>query len=510
MNMTYAPPKPFPAPSGMKVKMWLEQQIWGHRFLNDQTPWLLLLEAIGIMASRVADKNCPALFEGIEAGHESFKYTLYARTNLRAILFKDRHIDEIADGQATSDSVMWALWLDRVPGGRDRFGYLQKRFTNFRSFRNAVSLLRGAEVDAGRKRRPTSRHLAPRGFEMLSADYGERKSGFDKDRRFFSRGGELLYMMLNRSASRPELETAVRAHLGTDSRWNALARVLQPATPPTDEVMDFDVGYLPLPKHPAYDRAGEDWLAILSLTGLPEDNKPELLMRLSGLSVVLYMLERAAETVGENPPPMPIDMVSANTTAVQKISKDQFRRNRELTRMAIHRVIDDFVQSEDWKQALKQANPHRAVSDLVQNKFDYTVQSTMPRDVPDEMRQYAIAAHDQHLGQVTGICADQIGFCVARRGNGRWYGASDGLLEALVLANVREPMEYEDFLKRLWTRYRIVIGSEIGREQFEAVNYSSFKANQRLLEDRLRILGLVKRLSDDCAFVSNPFFESNR
>ena len=62
-------------------------------------------------------------------------------------------------------------------------------------------------------------------------------------------------------------------------------------------------------------------------------------------------------------------------------------------------------------------------------------------------------------------------------------------------------MEFETFLERLWRRYGFVIGSEAGRQEFANANYEHFKANQRLLEDRLRILGLLKRLSDDCAFV---------
>jgi hypothetical protein len=106
---------------------------------------------------------------------------------------------------------------------------------------------------------------------------------------------------------------------------------------------------------------------------------------------------------------------------------------------------------------------------------------------------------------VVGFYADQIGMAVARRGNGRWYAASDGMLEALVLANVTAPMEFEAFLDKLWARYGFVIGTDAARREFAEGNYEHFRSNQRMFEDRLRILGLSKRLSDDCAFVINPF-----
>jgi hypothetical protein len=499
-----------------KIDVWLEQQVWGHRFYNDQTPWLVLLEALGIMACRNADKNNDRIFPGLEGGrHERFTYSMAPRRELRAILFKDRHIDEIADSdEFGSDNTRWARWFDRIgTGGRGeaQFGYLKDRFTRFSSFRNAVALLRSAEVESGRKRRATSRHLAPRGPAMLAADYGETKSDTaNKDRRFFARGGELLYLMLNRSSLRERLEPLVAARLLTEnSRWNALAKVMQPKE--QGQSLDFDVGYLPMPSHPGYDRIAEDWASVLSLTELPDDHVPEPLMRLTGLGIIRYMVERASEVLGTPPPPIPLDMVAASTVGVKRISQDCFRRHRDMTRSAIVKLTEDFAASPEWKEALAMPNKARAANDLVAQRFGFAWGETDfrpdPEEYPAHIAREAIADHDQHLGRVIGFYAEQIGLAVAVRGSGRWYAASDGLLEALVLANVREPLEFEIFLRKLWDRYGIVVGSEVGRDAFEAANYGHFKANQRLLEERLRVLGLVHRLSDDCAFVHNPFFE---
>ncbi|QEL21916.1 hypothetical protein FQV39_04470 [Bosea sp. F3-2] len=502
--------KPLPGSLEIRnIEIWLEQQIWGHRFFSDQTPWFLLLEALGVIASRAADKNHDRIFPGEPADgkHEQFSYSMSTRPALRILLFKDRHIDEIADSQAVSDNSMWSRWFDLVPGGEPQFGYLKDRFTRFSAFRNAVALLRGAEVESERKRRPNSRHLAPRGPDMLAADFGETTNGgINKDRRFFARGGELLYLMLNRSQHRDKLENAVRERLlSPGSRWNALAKILQPeGQQPT---AGFEVGYLPLPKHEVYDTLAQDWLALLSLRGLPEDNLPEPLMRLSGLAVINYMTLRSAEVLGVSPTEFPVDMISPDTLAVQRISKDCFRRHRDQSRLAIGKIVEEFAKSPEYLDAAKQANPFRAMKELVEKRFNYGLASTPLARVPAELKEQAISNHDQHLGRVVGFYAEQIGFAVARRGTGRWYAASDGLIEALVLANVKHPMEFETFLETLWKRYRIVIGSGVGRQAFQTANYAHLKANQRLLEDRLRVLGLLKRLSDDCAFVTNPFVE---
>lgn len=491
------------------VEIWLEQRIWGHRFYNDQTPWLLLLETMNIIVARAQDLNEKFIFPGIGDLHEAFEYRMQRRSQLRHLLFSDRSINEIADGQSIADSSLWNAWLTRQPNEGKSYEYLRDRFTRFDGFRNAVTLLRGAEIESERDRRPTSRHLAPRGVDMLAADYGESKSGgVNKDRRFFARGGELLFLMLNRSAKRTCLEPLVRSRLaGDSSRWNMLAKALQPSTAETAVVID-NIGYLPLGHHSAYDRIAEDWIATLSLSALPDDSIPELLMRLSGLGVLAYIVARGADILGERAPPFPIDMVSPETLNVQKMSKDCFGRHRDLSRRAIKCLIFTLTSSAEWKAAQLQANPAGALRALVEANFAFEAEETEAAKMAEEIEKTALDKHEERLGKVVGFYAEQIGLAVAKRGSGRWYAASDGMLEAIVLSNVTEPLEFEAFLERLWDRYNFVIGSTIGRREFETANYEHLKMNQRLLEDRLRILGLLKRLSDDCAFVVNPFFRA--
>lgn len=68
-------------------------------------------------------------------------------------------------------------------------------------------------------------------------------------------------------------------------------------------------------------------------------------------------------------------------------------------------------------------------------------------------------------------------------------------------------MEFQDFLDELYEKYGFIIGdkqafklTEAGRADLEA-----FSDNARRLEQRLASMGLLRRLSDACAYVENPF-----
>ncbi|MNC55753.1 hypothetical protein D3C75_1053020 [compost metagenome] len=68
-------------------------------------------------------------------------------------------------------------------------------------------------------------------------------------------------------------------------------------------------------------------------------------------------------------------------------------------------------------------------------------------------------------------------------------------------------MEFKLFLKLLYDRYGFIIGDHQARDIIDAGNadQEDFSNNARRLEERLASLGLVRRLSDSCAYVENPF-----
>ena len=68
------------------------------------------------------------------------------------------------------------------------------------------------------------------------------------------------------------------------------------------------------------------------------------------------------------------------------------------------------------------------------------------------------------------------------------------------------------FLRILFDRYGIVIGEREAEFVMEDNDFDkkAFQANANRLEQRLSSLGIVKRLSDACAYVINPYAEESR
>jgi hypothetical protein len=68
-------------------------------------------------------------------------------------------------------------------------------------------------------------------------------------------------------------------------------------------------------------------------------------------------------------------------------------------------------------------------------------------------------------------------------------------------------MEFQAFLQLLFDRYGLLIGDQQALPFIEngSADQEDFSDNAQSLEDRLASLGLLRRLSDSCAYVENPF-----
>ena len=68
-------------------------------------------------------------------------------------------------------------------------------------------------------------------------------------------------------------------------------------------------------------------------------------------------------------------------------------------------------------------------------------------------------------------------------------------------------MEYKEFLSRLFSRYGLVFGEREAEQVLDSEEFDkkAFQANAERLEQRLGSLGMLRRLSDACAYVQNPY-----
>lgn len=504
-----------------QMTLWCEFPIWGLLLYDDQPPWLATLETLHICFSR-SRENKP-VFPGPPTNadgqpiHEWLQYDVPLALGLRHLLFDDQHIDEIA-GSGMDDSAMWSTWIQELGDSPPvDLAHLRKAFPHFPDLASAVALLRSGQVDGNNNRRPTSRHLLPLGDAMTFADVKE--GALTADRRFMRRTGELMYLMLNRSPLRVEIEALIKSRLvAAHSPWNRLARKLMGRDVRDDETRPLTTGFLPLLEHKAYERLAHDWCAILSLTRMPVATSLASLARLSGFNLLLYVVERSVDIV-EGPdghvPPYVMDMVGASSSGLRKLSDSLYKRHRRLPQEAMRTFVETYRESEEWTQIENGEQSSLTARNVLAQRFLWNRDiGTDPYSMPSAREQIEVLLNEvqrprsHSVGAMYVAHGRQTGAVIARAGAGTWYAPNDELIEALVLANVNGPVELEAFLRQLYERYHIVIGAQEAMLAFDGELpeiEASFRENERSFEDRLRMLGFLQRKSDDCAFVTNPF-----
>ena len=499
-----------PAKYRSDVNVWVDEAIWGHRLYNDQTPWLVFLEFLAIFRSR--DQEGMALNENRQDGaHESFTYHIPRLIPLRQLIFNNPHIRHI-EATHDADSERWHHWLKAI-GTADDFSYLKDRLGSFSRLARVIEFFQTTAVEPHRQRRWSSKFLFPYGPNCLYADLPKNIND-SPDRRFFARSGELLYLMLNRSGAEREIARAISDRLlRKDEQWNRVVSALLPEGFRTDSnLVSSAIGYLPFPERVEYKLLADTWLRLLRLD-VPGETLHDPLMRLSALHMLLYMLRRAHEEVGEpNEPKFVLEIASPRKTTLFDLSAETFGVNRMLSTRAVRAYVESARDTQGWQEALEARDPADAVRDYLMERFEWDPDDGPPSGDPETifqtLRSYAEKRHQQHVGKVHSEWTRQIGLAVSRRGAGTWYAPDDSLLKALVMCIVDEGREeYHRFLAKLYDQFRLVIGASEAERAFGSlpIDQNAFMQNSQRLEQRLRILGLLRRLSDDCAYVENPF-----
>lgn len=492
------------------VNIWIDEAIWGHRFYNDQTPWLVLLEFLSIFVSRQATGF--ALMENPQpSSHEQFSYSIPRLIPLRELIFNNPHLQHI-ESVGRSDAEMWNSWLKQFNDDYD-FSFLKERFVSFSRLARIVEFYQTTSIEPHRQRRWSSKFIFPYGSNCLYADLPTNING-SPDRRFFARGGELLYLMLSRSGSGPEISNKIsKILLSDDKSWNNVINALLP--PDYDRFSNSitnRIGYLPFETREEYSELANTWLQLLELD-VPGEALLDPLMRLSSLHMLLYMLRRSNEEIGNDAEPkIVLEIASPKRTSIFELSKENFSANRVLSSRAVRAYADSALQAPEWYAVHSAVSPPEAARQFLTERFSWNPDDGAPSGDPEtifnSLRSYADKRHQQHVAKVHAEWSRQIGLSVSRRGAGTWYSPDDLLLKALVMCIVTEGREeYHRFLAKLYERFRLIIGVAEAERAFGYLpsDQNAFMQNTQRLEQRLRTLGLLRRLSDDCAYVENPF-----
>lgn len=510
------PPATLPPPprhGHLEDQLWIDEQIWGHRLWDSQSPWLLFLEFLNVA---MAEHRAGRLFAEPE-GHNTLVYRPYRRMHLRNILFNSESLQQIAE-RCPDSRTAWTEWLGSMTENArgvspPDFSYLVARFQSFRQFASLVRMLKGAAVEGETNRRWSSRFVFPFGCNAVYEDtIIDRQGEARRDYINFGRTGELLYLMLCRSRSAGRLKDFFGRFFSSSNAWNDLLALLQPGPDEHTEARRYS--YLPYREHPSFDLLADDWSRILDLQ-LPGFDAFPHLVTLGALHVLLYELQVARWWVGNVARiTFVCEMVAPKKTLVRELSFLSYQENNLLSQRAVEAYLRRCVaenpgwrEIEDQPGALDQA---REILDAVvrwpQAPQDYEGCHD-PKSMLNELRRLATGRHRQHVANVHRSYGRDVGL-VSKRGTSKLrYAPTDGLLKALILSNVERRVELKEFLVRLCERYGLIIGDReaeaaLDRDLFDK---KAFQANAHRLEQRLGSLGVLRRLSDACAYVQNPF-----
>lgn len=504
-----------------QLNMWVDESIWGHRLYDEQTPWLCILEMLCITQSETEKGRA-----FVESKFNELKYEVHPRLYLRNILFNNPHIEAVAT-EYLDDGERWQMWIEAMSsnvGGlaSPDFSYLKTRFDNFKDFSEIVKFLQSSAIEGDSNKRWSSKFVFPYGPNCLYEDLRITGDKVTNDRRFFGRTGELLYLMLCRSGRGEEILSRLECigiinpnhsidHKG--SKWNQLVLALQSPTERGAPRTSGSPPYLPYEKLPDYERLAEDWLSILGCD-LPDYDALPHIVTITGLHLIIYLLSRAKASVGEfTPPSFVLEIVAPKKTTVRELASDEFQKNNNLPRRAIEHYIRSTVNSPEWQDCLNSYNPVEDTIDLLKERFVWSAKdeesdgSGSPEELLNSLRENAVKRHQQHLAKFHGSWAREIGLSSSRGSRRTRYAPNDSLLRTIVLSSVSTRMEFQEFLEKLHDKYGFIIGDHQAEALINSgdADREDFVANAERLERRLASIGLLKRLSDACAYVQNPF-----
>lgn len=490
----------------------VDEHIWGHRLYDEQLPHLAVLEFLGVLGSNV---NNPLQ----AAPTERVRYRPQRQIRLRGLLFNNPYVESVRE-RAIPDEDKWKAWkelfADDATGlGDDDMNYLQQVFLSFDDFAKAIELLRSSAFEARSNKRWSSKFVFPFGPDALYEDLRVDSGGASNDRRFFARTGELMYLMLCRAARGPELgQKLIERIFNSKVPMNRLVKALQGEPQLANDARD--VGYLPYTSHPRFDRLCEDWLAILS-RDMPIYDALEHLITSAGLNLLMYFLECSKTQSGDaEPVEIVCEIVSRERTKVRALSGDSYQVNQALSLRAVRTAVEQIKLTDVWSAALGSEDPEGECAKLLRAWFQWPPasgddESDYEHISGDELvrmlAEKAQSRHEQHFGKIHAAWSRAIGLSSRRLARRTRYAPNDRLLKTLVVTIVDERMQFDEFLHEVRRRYGLVIGDAEGAHlvREKQVDQEALSENRGNLEMRLVGLGLVRRLSDSCSFVENPF-----
>lgn len=492
--------------------IWVDEAIWGHRLYDEQTPWLIFLEFLNVLLS---DDMAGRAFKEV-SGFNALSYSPKRFLHSRNIVFNNPKIKKILTDYP-NDETRWQKWISEMGGNRRSgvdtgFLFVRSRFTTFEEFSWVVELLRSSSIEGNSNKQFTSKFVFPYGPDCLYEDLDERS--FAPGRRFFGRTGELAYLMLCRSGRGDEIIEKLRPIVF--DRGKPLNRLVKSLHPEEDSLHESHKhAYLPYADLPDYKALAGDWITLVSC-GMPGYDVLPHLVTILGLHMLLYFLKRGREhSEGKSDIQLICEIIAPRKTVVRDLSVESYQANNLYSIDAIRQYIESIAESTEWKNALSDGDRRQKVAEILKETFWWEPEGLQePEEMLASLKEDAKSRHGQHTAKIHSNWTRSLGIASRRGTRSVRYAPTDSFLKSLVFTVVSVRMEFQLFLQEIYSRYGFIIGhhqaevaSLIGSKKGDL---QAFKENAQRLEMRLVSLGLVRRLSDACAYVINPYTSNVR
>jgi len=485
----------------------LQEILWFHRIKTDQDKELLTLEFLNVCSSHATvDK----LFDK-ELSTAKYRKDMQVRN----ILYNFPELEGICKSSA-DENTKWReieSELNKKLELHFTYEYLKKRFQSVDVFFTSVSLLRKASLGMTTSRRWTSKFLFPFSFDTLFVDLDNKKS-HSMDRRFFSRGGEVLYMMISRAKNADSLKTLIQdifENTTQNKRWNDLLATLR------DEENiysnDTKLGFLGAESHDVFDQLVDDLIALLK-SDIPHNDLFEHFSSISSFYMVHFILTVALQSTktsllksGEEKIVYPIELLAQRSDHVRRSSRQIYKINEGLPLEALAKVFEEYMRTLEGitdkeflieKLDIELNYNYKNDNDYFTDGFDLSkIKTKIWSEIARKAKSDLLSIH-RILLKGTGLAS-------VKKTNSYRYLASDELLKTLVLINVDNRMPFHDFIDQLYDRYGFILSNKHSALLIETYSENDYKKNEARLFERLRALGLLESKSDGYAYVINRY-----
>lgn len=486
----------------------LQELLWFHRIKTDQDKELLALEFLNLCASHATHDN---LF------NKDLSTAKYRKDmQVRNIIYNFPELESIAHS-SDEEHVKWNKIeesLNKKFESSFNYAYLKERFESVNMFFASVSLLRKASLGMKTSRRWTSKFLFPFSFETMFIDVDNRNETFSMDRRFFSRGGEVLYMMISRAKNADtfkELMLEIFKNSDQNRRWSNLLATLR-----DDEYNiysnDTQLGFLSEDSHVVYDALVDDLIALFK-SDIPHNDLFEHFSSIASFYMVHFILMIALKykkssllKSGEEKIIYPVELLAPRSDHVRRSSRQIYKINEDLPLEALRTVFDEYMTSlegirnkEELIEKLDNELNYGSAEDYDESdEFDLV---KIKKEIWDEIAKKAKG----DLLSVHRILLKGTGLASVKKTNSYRYLASDEWLKTLVLINVDSRMPFHDFIDILYSKYGFIMSDRHSILLLENFSKNDFAKNEARLFERLRSLGLLESKSDGYAYVINSY-----